>query len=161
MLNNDFARGLLELQERIEKVPNLIVLSATDADQRSWPCAGRRRTIFAHYVLEGLRGSADEAPSGNNNGRVDGLELHRYVRAEVDRWTRQHRQARQTRVLLGGEDRAQGIDLVAFSNRPATKEDEPLPFDATRELAEVQRQLARWQQRKPPESYAPLMWQQY
>src|SRR5205823_7299384 len=123
VLHNDFARGLADLQERIEKIPNLIVLSASDAGQRSWPCEGRRRTIFTHYVLEGLRGAADEAPSGDGNGRVDGLELHRYVRAEVERWARRHRQARQTPVLLGGEDRARSIELVAFTNRTTSEEE--------------------------------------
>src|SRR5262249_58436851 len=37
MLRNEFAHKLQELNDRIEKIPNLVVLSASGPDQRSWP----------------------------------------------------------------------------------------------------------------------------
>lgn len=115
MLQNDFARGVNDLREQIESVPNLVVLSASDVDQRSWPAEAWGRTAFSHYVLKGLRGAAD----ANVNGRVDALELHRYVLEQVEKWALKYRQARQTPVLLGKKDVASSIDLIELKDSPA------------------------------------------
>ena len=34
MLHNDFARGLRDLKERIDKIPHLVVMSASDSEGR-------------------------------------------------------------------------------------------------------------------------------
>ena len=109
MLHNDFARGLAGLKESIDAVPNLIVFSASDADQRSWVSDEWRKSIFAHYLLEGLKGAADR----DGSGRINALELHQYVADNVEKWVRANRGTElQTPVLLGGDQRASEIELV-------------------------------------------------
>src|SRR5262249_41105623 len=96
MLSNDFARGLASLEPDILKVPNLIVLSASDVNEQSWKADELQRTIFAHSVIEGLRGAAaiDGTP------HIDALELFNYVRDNVQQWSLANRGALQRPVLL-------------------------------------------------------------
>ena len=56
MLQNGFARGLHDLSKEIEAIPNLVVISASDADERSWGSEELRKTVFTHFVVEGLKG---------------------------------------------------------------------------------------------------------
>src|SRR5262249_20154995 len=84
MFHSDFARMLKELRPRLDEFPNLIVLSASDEDQRSWVGEEWGQTVFTHYVLEGLRGAAD----ANQDRRVTVLELYNYVHAKVKHWAR-------------------------------------------------------------------------
>ncbi len=67
-LHNDFARELKKLDEQIEKIPNLVVLCASDADQRSWYSEEWQQTIFTHYFIEAAKGAA-----GVNRVSVDKL----------------------------------------------------------------------------------------
>lgn len=161
MLHNDFARGLRDLKERVEKIPNLVVLSASDVDQRSWPSEELRRTIFAHYVIEGLRGAADEA--GDQNGRIDAYELHQYVSRNVERWARANRDARQTPVLLGGEQRARDIELVVVKDRyQPSPADEAPPADIAKEVGDAWKKFQLLEKQVPsPMVYTPHLWRQY
>lgn len=166
MLHNDFARGLRDLKERIEKIPNLVVMSASDIDQRSWPSEELRKTIFAHFVIEGLRGAADEPPTGNENGRIDAHELHQYVSRNVERWVRANRDARQTPVLLGGEDRARDVELVVVKERnqaPASATEETAPtVDIAKETGDAWKKFQALNKQVPsPVVYTPHLWRQY
>ncbi len=113
MLSNAFARQLRQLAPRIEAIPNLIVLASSDVDQRAWVCQELRRTIYAHYVLEGLRGAAGDR---DHDGRISAWELHAFVSGKVQRWVEANRGALQTPILLPegkeGARRAARIDLV-------------------------------------------------
>src|SRR4051794_2406881 len=120
MLHNDFARGLAALEPRIAAIPRLLVLSATDVDQRSWSCDALGQTIFASSLIEGLAGGAK-----GDDGRIDAEELYLHVRARVERWVGLHLQERQTPVLFpSGEEggrRARAIELcVADPDAPAS-----------------------------------------
>jgi hypothetical protein len=163
MLHNDFARKLHKVSERIEQIPNLVVLSSSDIDQRSWVSEEWRQTVFTHYILEGLSGAADEAETGNHDGRVNALELHKYVAAKVQQWTRDNRDALQTPVLLGGEERAKDIELVAVTpkeQRPVV--DEAPAFRVPSELTTAWQTFHDLQEQvPPPASYAPHLWRQY
>lgn len=163
MLLNDFGRRLSELREQIEKVPNLVVLSASDADQRSWPCEAWGCTVFSRYVLLGLRGAADAPPHGDGNGRVDALELHKYVFDHVEQWTQKHRQARQTPVLLGSKDLASSIDLIVLKEPfSATDPQGAAGVERSSELSEIWQEYARLQPLAPRlRAIIPHLWKQY
>jgi hypothetical protein len=131
MLQNDFARALRGMEERIRQVPNLVVLCASDAGQRSWTDPGRGTTVFAHYFLRGLGGEGD----GNGDARLDALELHTYVRDNVRRWARSHRDADQIPLLLpeeGGEERARNISLTFRIDPNAIPDEGPEPVEPAR-----------------------------
>ena len=162
-LHNDFARALEKLDADIAAVPNLVVLSASGPDQRSWASDDLRRTLFSYYVLEGLKGAAD----ANEDGRIDALELHTFVTAAVERWVRANREAVQTPVLLPagvlGEKRASNIHLTMVTKPyraadPAPSSSWSPPAELTKAWNNAQR-LA--QQTPAPEVYGPQVWQQY
>lgn len=105
-LFNDFARGLEELDARIAAVPNLVVLSASGPDQRSWPAADRRTTLFGKHLVAALR---------TNGERLDAAGLFAQVRENVRRDAHRLYGARQEVVLLprdGGADRAAHVSLT-------------------------------------------------
>src|SRR5262249_18012182 len=128
MLHNDFARALAALEGRIAEIPNLIVLSASDVDQRSWISEEWRQTAFAHALIEGLRGAA---PDRDQDGRISAWELYEYVQGRVATWVESNRGAVQTPVLLPqgepGQRRARAIDLgPARSNQPPDPRQTPV-----------------------------------
>lgn len=71
------------------------------------------RTVFGHYLDEGLRGWADtdDAPS-DDRGQVTARRLAQFVQARVDRWARLNRDTRQTPLLIGD---AADFPLVAYA----------------------------------------------
>ena len=146
MLQNGFARGLHDLSKDIEAIPNLVVLSASEPDERSWGSEELRKTVFTHFVIEGLKGAADE----DHNGRVDAKELHEYVKRNVSRWARANRAARQTPVLLGGVDRARDIEIVVVKDEyQAPNYAEIPPFEAPRSWAKAGNARRSWPHRCP------------
>lgn len=159
MLQNGFARALNDMSKKIEEIPNLVILSASDADERSWASEELRKTVFTHYVIEGLKGAADE----DSNGRVDALELHNYVKRHVSRWARANRDARQTPVLLGGKDRAKDIELVVVKDEYKAPNYAEIPaFEVPKELSESWELAARLANQAPsPSAYAPHLWRRY
>jgi hypothetical protein len=60
------------------------------------------RSVFGHYVDDGLRGWADfdDAPL-DSRGQVTARNLAHFVQARVDRWALANRQTRQTPILVG------------------------------------------------------------
>ena len=164
MLHNDFARALDSMESQIAAVPNLAVVSASGPDQISWPAPGLRRTVFGHYLLQGLKGPAD----ANGDGRVSAWELYQYTADHVEQWARANRGAVQTPVLLPhgaeGERRARSMHLTMVADRGAAAEpsadapavtDEALlrrAWDHARELSQLS---------PPPERYAPHAWARY
>src|SRR5262249_20270174 len=119
ILNNDFAVALERLNDAIAAVPNLVVLSACAAGQRSWASDEWGQRASLHFLNEGLRGAA-----ASENGRIHVLDLYRYVHSEVEGWARANRRAIQTPVLLPsgaeGERRARAIELALVAGRWAS-----------------------------------------
>jgi hypothetical protein len=165
MLHNDFVRKLKDLDKRIEEIPNLIVLSASDEGERSWVSEEWRQTIFGHYVLEGLKGAAD----ADGNRRVTALELFQYVSRNVQRWVKDNRDEPQRPLLLPeqrGEQRARGMDLVVIKenytaadpgNAPGVNFE--VPSKDLEALWERSDQLSK--RVPPPEVYSPHLWRLY
>jgi hypothetical protein len=121
MLQNDFARQLKDLEREIAQVPDLWVMSAAGPDERCWASEGLRRTIFTHFLIEGLAGRA--AGTGR---RINLDELFEYVRGNVRNLSLKTRGAVQEPVLLPHVDasgkkytneefreRAQRLELIA------------------------------------------------
>ncbi len=154
MLHNDFARALDELDGKIVAVPNLIVVSASGPDQRSWSAG--RTSAFARHVVEGLQGKADR----NGDGRTDAWELFCHVRDGVEGWARAHRGATQVPVLLpkaDGQRRARAINLTFRTAPPEASEAEE-----SDSLAEARSAWQRYEQlrKQAPAAiaYAPHEW---
>jgi hypothetical protein len=160
MLHNDFAKELERVNDRIASIPRLVVISASDVDQRSWESNQWRRTAFAHFIVDGLKGGA-----ALPNGRIDARGLFEYVRAQVTLWSQVARGAVQTPVLfprVGGMERAADMELAVVPRRTT-----PAPAALNRPEASADL-LAAWReydrlklQDTPPASYAPHTWMLY
>ena len=163
LLHNNFARELEALDARIARIPNLVVLSASGPDQRSWTSEDWGQTAFGHYLVEGLNGADGAA---NAAGRVDVLGLHRFIKGRVERWARANRGAVQTPVLLPkgplGEARAAAIEVASAGTR-TLPEFEKIPiFVAPTELVKAWESSARLRDQEPsPSSYSPQTWARY
>jgi hypothetical protein len=162
-LYNGFIRSLKSHRDRIHEVPNLVVICSSDEDQHSWVAPEWRRSAFAHFVLQGLRGAADRPEAGNRNGRVDALELFHYTKDRVARWARHNRAAVQTPILIGDEKVAARLEIVPAESGD---EDEVPPLaeslDGIKEIREVWTECERLRQSVPsPAAYAPDLWRKY
>src|SRR5262249_12104716 len=155
-----FARALTGMESEIRKVPNLIVLSASAEDQRSWASEEARRTVFAHYFLEGLKGGADK----NNDGRIDAWELHQFTAAAVERWVRVNREALQTPVLLPsgdeGEKRARAMHVTLIEKTYQARDLAPgASWSPPSELRQAWQRAKQLADSKPfPGSILPHKW---
>jgi hypothetical protein len=65
-------------------VPGLTVLAASDRGQRTLIDVTYDIGLFTRYLIEGLSGSADLAPVGNGDGKLDTAEIYVYTAAFVD-----------------------------------------------------------------------------
>ncbi len=157
-LHNDFTRALLQNKAELAKVPNLAVLVASDEDQRSWVSEEWGTSIFAHFVIEGLKGGASE------NGQVTAKSLHEWVRARVEEWARDNRGAPQTPLLIDDGNIAGDTKLAlasASDYTPPAVADVP-PFKAPKELLDAWTRRDDLQKSQPsPAAYTPQLWRQY
>lgn len=162
-LNNDFARVLRSLDQRIRDIPNLVVVCSSDADQRSWPLEEFGRTAFGYSLIEGLRGAATDADS---DGRLDAAELFDYVRDWVRNWVQLNREALQEPILLptGAEGRQRAKSMVLAFTRPYTPPDYSelpvyVPPDSIREAWSSAERLNAMV--PAPAVYTPHLWHGY
>lgn len=163
MVHNDFVR-VLQADPRLKEIENLLIMTSTDEDQASWVSEEWRRSIFTHYLIEGLRGGADQtSQGGDGNGRITALELYRYVHKNVKHWVRHNREALQEPRLLGSEQLAQDMELVAAdsSYTPASAASVPM-FTVPPELQNAWAECDQLRQTPPsPAAYTPHWWRQY
>ena len=135
MLHNDFVKRLQEKYEaEIAGMGNLVVICATSPDQRSWASEELQKTIFAHYVTQGLKGA------GQGENRVTAWQLFKYVEEKVDKSAQANRARRQTPILLGNPVLAKEIDLVHVAEPYAEPEPPALNLDA----ASLKREWGKW-----------------
>jgi hypothetical protein len=91
MLEANFAKNLDELIDPpnlpeleveampVNPVPGLAVFKASDRDQKTIQDPEYSIGLFTRYLIEGLAGRADEAPLGNDDKRIDTVELYVYT----------------------------------------------------------------------------------
>ncbi|MBL8798359.1 MAG: hypothetical protein JNM56_30975 [Planctomycetia bacterium] len=160
MLHNDFARELEKADAAIAEVPNLVVISASSVDERSWVCEEWGESVFGHYVVEGLRGSA-----ASDAHRVAASDLFHYVQKHVGQWAKSNRHRKQTPVLLPREDgprRAAAMELTGVLEGGAPA---PTPSGEFQPPAELKAAYERAEQlaglTPSPAVYSPHRWREY
>ncbi len=91
MLEANFAKNLDELIDPpnlpeleveampVNPVPGLAVFKASDRDQKTIKDPEYGIGLFTRYLIEGLAGRADAAPLGNDDKRIDTVELYVYT----------------------------------------------------------------------------------
>jgi hypothetical protein len=159
--HQSFVRAVEE-RARARAVPNLVILSSAGMEERSWDSTGHGTSIFAHFVLEGLKGAAAD-DGGKTSGRVNALELSRYVRDKVEQWTWHNRSRVQRPTLLWGtEADAKDMQLVTHPGgyKPPELPDDPsLP---TKELESAWKKCLDLRDAVPsPAVYTPQLWREY
>jgi hypothetical protein len=126
MLRNDFERRLSELEPRILRIPNLVVLSACSAGERSWVCPRWRRSVFGYYLRRGLE--TEDAAAGSV---ITAESIYDYLTRRVGLWARVNRGVAQTPVLLpkgaAGLARARRIVLGRVGARASRPLPAPVP----------------------------------
>jgi hypothetical protein len=163
MIYNNFARVLHSRNQRITDIPNLVVISASDVNQRSWPCRAWHRTAFGHFFIEGLRGAATDK---DHDGRLDLQELHHFTTSKVERWAHSYHRALQQPLLLPkGEEglrRAAAVDLGVIRGNYKPASALPIAPEDEQSLASAFAQYESLAKLSPrPIAYAPLPWKKY
>ena len=91
MLEANFAKNLDELIDPpnlpeleveampVNPVPGLAAFKASDRDQKTIKDPEYGIGLFTRYLIEGLAGKADAAPLGNDDKRIDTVELYVYT----------------------------------------------------------------------------------
>lgn len=87
VLVNDFATGLMALAPEIAADPTLLVLCSSSPGQRSWVSEEFGQSVFAHFLIEGLKGGAIDGRAGP----ITAVELLPYVRKKVNDWVQSNR----------------------------------------------------------------------
>ena len=67
-----------------QKVKGLTVMTAAERDQRTLDDPEYGIGLFTRYLIEGLAGRADLEPIGNNDLKIDAVELYAYAAHMVD-----------------------------------------------------------------------------
>ena len=160
MLHNDFVRMLKTLL-RTKKVHNLVVFCASKENQRSWVSEDYGRTIFAYYIIEGLRGAVKQ---NNDNGVLTAAELIVYVQKKVENWVRHNRGDQQKPLVIDEDNVAASMTIPSGNPKTYTPTDPAkLPaFTPPPQLTEA------WELRDTlakafphPATYTPHLWRQY
>jgi hypothetical protein len=162
MIHNQFVANLKAMNERIKGIPNLVVLCSTDEHQRSWHSPEWGRSVYLHYLLEGLKGAADT----DKNDWINLQELHAFVASRTQRWVYDNRLELQTPIMLPNEaNDASWVTKMRVVQQTKHKEPDQMPaapFTAPPGLSEV---WAQWMelrdQAPPPWVYAPHLWKLY
>ncbi len=169
MIRDDFARGLAGLESKIASIPNLVVVSASDIDRRSWTSdafrdgsTGVGGSAFLHFWGEGLAGAAADV-----DGRVNAELLFDYAANRVDAWALPHRGEAQKPILLPsgslGRARARRIELAAANRIAAVATVDRGEAPGVRgPWLDAWRRFARNNETRPhPAAHAPRLWALY
>jgi hypothetical protein len=132
---------LLASRQKVGKLP-CPVLTACGPGQTSLSCDPERCSLFAFYVMDGLRGAADGAISaGERDDVITVAELARYTAARVDRWARICCGQRQTPLLYLTNDTTADFPVAYKQNLPDDRYEPPSPQAYPTALSKA------WQQR--------------
>jgi hypothetical protein len=162
LLHPDCVRALkaLEADGVFDKVPNLIVMCATDAGERGWSAEEWGTTGFAEMLLRGLSGGA--LPS--QGAVINAWDLFQFAREQTQSWSQATRPTAQTPILLpaaGGQQRAEQIVLTA---KVAAANDFPnaATFPPPKSLTDHWSACKALEDGIPsPAVYSPRLWRRY
>ncbi|MDG3005778.1 hypothetical protein [Paludisphaera mucosa] len=111
-------QGLAAIVEGIKPGDHAVfVLTSAAPAQKSWGSDALGRSVFAHFLREGLAGDARGWDATEIPGRVTVEGLHRYVHHHVARWAREYRDSVQTPMLLRIGESRRPVAL-AFATKP-------------------------------------------
>jgi hypothetical protein len=163
VLANGFAERLPEAVTEAN-IPGLSVLNSTGTGQIGWASSNLRGSVFGHFLRSGMAGAADDpAEGGNGDLRVGLLELHGYLKKQVDAWGRQNRADHQSPILL--PTNAADFEVTWALNKRAQRR--LLSPDAVAEMAPsampAEKIAGLWRaydqlQTANPYRFAPLLW---
>lgn len=140
-------------KRQIDGIPDLVVITSTSKDQHSWVAPAWGTTIFAHAVLEGLKGAAGP-------GEQHAQKLFDHVEQAVERWARVNRERKQQPQLLN-KDRAAAFGLPYVDAKPPAPTPAAPPAPSQR-LADAWAKCEKLhQQTPPPWTAAPAPWRRY
>lgn len=134
VLRDDVAARLPALVERVG-APRLLVLTACAPGQLSLVSEELQRSVFVHYLEQGLGGAAGGYADRRPRGRLTVADLAEYVRDHTDRWAAMNRGARQTPQLLGTLSARDFELLVTDAGRAAAPETEARTYPPALEKA--------------------------
>ncbi len=164
ILANEFARNLEGLNARITAIPNLVVISASSSDQRSWSCRPWQETVFGHFMVAGIKG---EVTDTDNDGQIDAWDLYAGVHDATQHWAQANRGAQQTPIILprgdAGQRRAREIELTPVARHTVESIASLSPsFTPSPELVQAWEAHQRLANQSPnPASYSPVAWRKY
>ncbi|HTN74991.1 MAG TPA: hypothetical protein VL096_07080, partial [Pirellulaceae bacterium] len=164
IVQNDFVEQLRDLNTQILEIPNLVVISAADVDQRSWPLPSFGRTVFSHQMIEGVRGAAHDR---NDDGRISLDELYDFVTFQVSDWVHRHENNTQTPLLLplGEEGLSRAANITLSWQNPNYEPSTPslmAPATVPSELVTVWKDARALAIREsPPYLQQPQTWRRY
>ncbi len=75
------------LERMLVESEGLAILHSTARSDAAFEYADMKHGVFTYYLLEGLRGVAND----HKDGLVTVTEIHRYVSAKVEAWAKQHK----------------------------------------------------------------------
>ena len=162
LLTNSFALELRELfqQSEFRDAKNLVVICSSDVGQKSWVSEEWRRTVFMHWVIEGLSGCAVH-PSRN---ALNAAELFEYVKTRTQSWVAGNRDAVQIPFMLPNEEeglkRAKEMHLASLEPREETPIKDA-PGYGFAEAAAIRKAWERYHQLKtsvPTTAISPHRW---
>lgn len=116
MLVNEFPALVEQHLTTLDENSNLWVLLSNSFLERSHVSVPDQRSVFNHYLTQGLAGAADGWTARETNNRVELDELHKYVRSHVQHYvevTSENSERQTPRLLRAGKGAVSSDDLSA------------------------------------------------
>ncbi len=162
VLHPDCVRALKTLEDDkvFDKVPNLIVICATDAGERGWSAEEWGTTGFAQMLLRGLSGGA--VPS--HGAVINAWDLFGFVREQTRSWSQSTRPTVQNPILLPAADGQQRAEKIVLTAKVAAPVDFPpaAPFVPPKALSDHWAACKSLEDGNPsPAVYTPRLWRRY
>ncbi|MCH7685976.1 MAG: hypothetical protein IH899_04720, partial [Planctomycetes bacterium] len=114
----------LKKESQGKSLPNLQVICSTGPHEVSWILPKEKQSVFAYYVIQGLKGEADDEKYGRKDTLVSCNELFAYVSEHVKIWARKNRNATQTVQRFGAENDFDIFPVRTKQNARAVEEKE-------------------------------------
>jgi hypothetical protein len=159
VLDNRFGHALQLLQDKIQNVPNLLVVNACSQDQNSWIIHNLGLSNFGAQLIRCLAGSAVDS---NNDGQISLGETLKSLATEVNSWSTMNRNSAQT-VMILPENRDPEIILAeAIIYQAGIRPTSPPAIESPPAMSELRSAWDRYTQLASaplsPELLCPELW---